>query len=475
MGSHESAEHGASLHELGREAFASGYWTWLPVAFAASLALAASSSLARRWLGRTRKRRTITLGDLDVETVQKVVLQVRQRIDSCTGTAQPDIVSAVQELIRGAMTVRASDIHFSPLQAGLQVTYRVHGTLHEVTTVLPSMGPLIVNRIKVMSRLDLHVRSTPQDGRLVTSVGNSIVEARVSTLPTEGGERVVLRLVRGGRSVPELESLGFSEHVVDGLHQLLAKPQGLVFVTGPVGSGKTTTLYAVLDHISRSRGSTTSLVTLEDPIELELPFATQTQMRAKAGMTFASALRSVLRQDPNVLMLGEIRDPETADIAMQAALTGHLILTTVHADGAAGPFARLIDMKIEPFLLASGTIGSLSQRLVRTLCPACRTPAHPEEIHRERLSRLGHSLPEGAYFEPKGCELCEMQGFVGRAPIAELLIMDGPLRDVIHRCQPTDAIRQVAFEQGMVSLLGDGLRLAQKGETSLTEVLRVAG
>jgi len=458
-----------------REAFETGYWRWVPVGVVLCMVLVLGLSATRRWLVKSPISEHAPLGDLDIETLQKVVHQVRERIVVCLSHTQPDIVSTVHELIRGAITLRASDIHFSPLPVGLQVTYRVHGTLHEVTTVKPELSPRIVNRIKVMSRLDLHVRSTPQDGRLVTTVGTSIVEARVSTLPTESGERVVLRLVRGGRSVPELESLGFSELVTKGMQQLLVRPQGLIFVTGPVGSGKTTTLYAALDHIARSRGTTTSLVTLEDPIELELPFATQTQMRAKAGMNFASALRSVLRQDPNVLMLGEIRDPETADIAMQAALTGHLILTTVHADGAAGPFARLIDMKIEPFLLASGTIGSLSQRLVRTLCPACRCVAEPESIHRERLARLGLALPEGKYFEPKGCELCEMQGFVGRAPIAELLVMTGPLRDVVHQSQPTDSIRRVAYEQGMVSLLGDGLRLALSGETSLTEVLRVAG
>ena len=475
MGLHVLAENNVNWVLLVREAFATGYWRWIPFGILASLALGTSLSIVRHWSMRTNLSEQPLLGDLDIETLQKVVLQVRGRIATCLNQAQPDIVSAVHELIRGAITLRASDIHFSPLPSGLQVTYRVHGTLHEVTNVVPALASRIVNRIKVMSRLDLHVRSTPQDGRLVTTVGDSVVEARVSTLPTESGERVVLRLVRGGRSVPELETLGFSELVTKGLQQLLVRPQGLIFVTGPVGSGKTTTLYAALDHISRSRGTTTSLVTLEDPIELELPFATQTQMRAKSGMNFASALRSVLRQDPNVLMLGEIRDPETADIAMQAALTGHLILTTVHADGAAGPFARLIDMKIEPFLLASGTIGSLSQRLVRTLCPACKTSAEPESIHRERFQRLGQPLPAGKYHEPKGCELCEMQGFVGRAPIAELLVMSGSLRDVVHQCQTTESIRNVAFEQGMVSLLGDGRRLANLGETSLTEVLRVAG
>jgi general secretion pathway protein E len=203
-------------------------------------------------------------------------------------------------------------------------------------------------------------------------------------------------LVRGGRSVPDVESLGFSDEVLSGLTAILAKPQGLLFVTGPVGSGKTTTQYAALRHIAGTRGKTTTLVTLEDPIELELPFATQTQMHPKAGMTFAGTLRSVLRQDPNVLMLGEIRDRETAEIAMQAGLTGHLILTTVHGQSAAGVFARLIEMNIEPFMLASATVGSLSQRLVRTLCTACRREAKPEQLVIERFTQVGVVIPAGA-------------------------------------------------------------------------------
>ena len=458
-----------------RAAFHAGDWQVIPLVGFASLLLGLALTGVRHVMTRRPAAARITLGEFDADSLKHVIEQVRHRLGQCLDLNHPDIVLGVQELIRGAIAVQASDIHLSPLAAGLQVTYRVHGSLHEVLNVGNELAGRVVNRIKVMSRLDLHVRSNPQDGRLVTRIGTDVIEARVSTLPTESGERVVLRLVRGGRSVPQLETLGFSSLVTDQLQQLLARPQGLIFVTGPVGSGKTTTLYAALEYIARSRGSTTSLVTLEDPIELELPFATQTQMNAKTGMKFASVLRSVLRQDPNVLMLGEIRDPETADIAMQAALTGHLILTTVHADGAAGPFARLIDMKIEPFLLASGTIGSLSQRLVRTLCQACRSPADPEPIHRERLGRLGIELPGQQFFEPRGCELCEMQGFVGRTPIVELLLMSGTLREAVHQCLPTESIRLKASEQGMASLLHDGLRLAEAGETSLTEVLRVAG
>jgi general secretion pathway protein E len=285
----------------------------------------------------------------------------------------------------------------------------------------------------------------------------------------------VLRLVRGSTRVPRLDGLGFSPEVASQLRQLLSKPQGLLFVTGPVGSGKTTTLYSLLEHISETRGRTTTLVSLEDPIEIELGFATQTQMHRKAGMTFASVLRSVLRQDPNVLMVGEVRDQETAEIAMQAGLTGHLILTTVHGEGATGPFARLIDMGIEPFVLASATLGSLSQRLVRTLCTACRRQVDPDPLHRERFARLGVEIAAGTYYEPVGCPFCEQQGFTGRTPIAELLVMDGPLRESVNARVPSADLYQQAVRIGMTPLIRDGLVRAEQGMTSLGEVLRVAG
>jgi general secretion pathway protein E len=286
---------------------------------------------------------------------------------------------------------------------------------------------------------------------------------------------VVLRLVRGSRAIPDVESLAFSSEVHDGLVDLVSRPQGLLFVTGPVGSGKTTTLYAALKQISKARGRTTTMVTLEDPIELELPFATQTQMHPKAGMTFAGTLRSVLRQDPNVLMVGEIRDRETAEIAMQAGLTGHLILTTVHGQSAAGPFARLVEMGIEPFILASATVGCLSQRLVRTLCTACRREAKPDPIVVDRFAQAGVVLPQATYYEHVGCDFCEGQGFTGRLPIAELLILNEALRAAVNGRKPSSELHQLAVAEGMTPLLRDGLLRAQRGETSLMEVLRVAG
>jgi general secretion pathway protein E len=403
------------------------------------------------------------------------ISEVRERVAACARPKTPHIIQLFEELIRGAVLLSASDVHITPSASGARVTYRVHGSLHPVTEIDVTLAPLLVTRIKVLARLDVFVRGVPQDGRLVLELDGGSVEARVSTLPTETGERVVLRLVRGSRRVPALDVLGFSEGIATTLGDLLAKPQGLLFVTGPVGSGKTTTLYSALQCIAQLRGTTTALVTLEDPIELQLPFATQTQMNPKTGMTFAATLRSVLRQDPNVLMVGEIRDRETADIAMQAGLTGHLILTTVHGQSAAGVFARVVEMGVEPFVLASATLGCLSQRLVRTLCTACRREAEPDRLFVDRLARRGVVLPPTGYYEPVGCQFCDRQGFTGRAPIAELLTAGPGVRQAIHRRATSAEIHEAAVNEGMAPLLQSGVELAGKGATSLAEVMRVAG
>lgn len=455
-------------------AFATGGWAWLIRVTALASAIALCLGLAEVLLGIRRVRVRADYDGLSTGNVQEAIAEVRRRIADCTSQA-PDVVAAFTELVRGAVKVSASDIHVSPTPDALKLTYRVHGTLHEVAMLDPMVQAPLVTRVKVLARLDTYVKNSPQDGRLVMELDGGSIEARVSTLPTEGGERVVLRLVRGSRAVPDVESLTFSQEVRDGLVDVVNRPQGLLFVTGPVGSGKTTTLYAALKQISLNRGRTTTMVTLEDPIELELPFATQTQMHPKAGMTFAGTLRSVLRQDPNVLMVGEIRDKETAEIAMQAGLTGHLILTTVHGQSAAGVFARLVEMGIEPFILASATVGCLSQRLVRTLCTACRREAKPDAMITDRFAQAGIVLPAGQYFEHVGCDFCEGQGFTGRLPIAELLILNEPVRRAINARVPTNELHQLAVSEGMTPLLRDGLSRAQRGETSLLEVLRVAG
>jgi general secretion pathway protein E len=465
----------ASIAEVFHGAFSYGLWGWAARAALIAVALASVLSGADAIVNRKRFLRPLQFDALSGVNVRERIREVRDRVASVLGRAKPDIVAAFDELARGAISVGASDLHMSPTPEGFRLTYRVHGTLHDVMTVALELAPRLTTRVKVLARLDTYVRGIPQDGRLVMTVDGKLVEARTSTLPTEAGERIVLRFVRGALEVPTLDALGFSDRVVSGMKELLARPQGILFLTAPVGSGKTTTLYAALQHISQSRGSTTSLVTLEDPIELELPFATQTQMHPKAGMTFASTLRSVLRQDPNVLMVGEIRDHETADIAMQAGLTGHLILTTVHGDSAAGPFARIIDMNVEPFIIASASIGCLSQRLVRTLCINCRREAAPEPVVVERFERHGVALPPGPYFEPVGCDYCEGLGFTGRRPIAELLVVDTALRAAIGKRSATNDLHDIAVSQGMTSLIRDGLTQAVLGETSLAEVLRVAG
>jgi general secretion pathway protein E len=455
--------------------FSFGLWGWLLRASAVAMGVAAVLSAADAVLNRRADPRRLEFDGFAGVNVKERIREVKSRVATCITRSKPDIIAAFDELVRGAIAVSASDIHMSPMPQGFRLTYRVLGSLHDVMVVPLELAPLLTTRVKVLARLDTYIRGVPQDGRLVMTIDGSLVEARTSTLPTESGERIVLRFVRGALRVPELDTLGFSPLVLAGLKEVLVRPQGLLFVTAPVGSGKTTTLYGAMAYIAGTRGSTTSLVTLEDPIELELPFATQTQMHPKAGMTFAATLRSVLRQDPNVLMLGEIRDHETADIAMQAGLTGHLILTTVHGDSAAGPFARIIDMNVEPFIIASATIGCLSQRLVRTLCINCRKEGAPEPMVVERFRKHGIELPEGKYFEPAGCDYCEGLGFTGRRPIAELLVMDAEMRVAVSERRTTKELFDLAVAHGMVPLLVDGLARAREGETSLTEALRVAG
>lgn len=450
-------------------------WRWALGTGLGAMGMAAAALALEQRLAASGQRLSLAAGKYESGKVSELVAQVKKRVSQALGGDSPNVVAAFDEIMRGAVSTEASDVHFSPTPEGLRITYRIMGELYEAAEVQLAWCQPFATRIKVLARLETHISKRSQDGRLVMTLDGGTLEARVSTLPTESGERVVLRIVRGSRTVPALSSLGFDPGTTRGLVEVLTRPQGLLFVTGPVGSGKTTTLYAALKHVVDSRGRTTSVVTLEDPIELELPFATQTQIHVRSGRTFASTLRSVLRQDPNVLMVGEIRDQETAEIAVQAGLTGHLILTTIHADGAAGPFARLMDMNVEPFAVASATLGCLSQRLLRGLCTACRREEQPEAIVRERFERSGVPLPVAPYYVPVGCQYCEGHGYAGRTPIAELLVMDGELRQAVTQRRTTTEILELARRQTFVPLLEDGLARARRGETSLAEVLRVAG
>ena len=467
----------SSFAELARRGLlAQPIWRGACWLLGGSVALAAGLDVVTFWLQRPRGLRgSLRAPGGGQRNRAEWIAEIGQRITRNLTGSEPSVVRAVEDVVRGALEVSASDIHFSPTPESLRITYRVEGVLYQAAEVDLRWSQPFSTRIKVLSGLETHVRQRPQDGRLTMQLDGVSVEARVSSLPTEVGERLVLRIVRGTREVPDLASLGLSEQTYRGMVDALARPQGLLFVTGPVGSGKTTTLYSALKHVVDTRGRLTSVVTLEDPIELELPFATQTQMHQRAGRTFAGTLRSVLRQDPNVLMIGEIRDRETAQIATQAGLTGHLILTTLHADGAAGPFSRLAEMEIEPFLIASATVGCLSQRLVRTLCPLCAREEAPDPGLRQRYASLGVPIPDAQYHVPVGCDSCAGEGFAGRTPISELLIMRPELRQAVIDCKPTSELFEAARSFGLTPLLQDGLERAVRGQTSLAEVLRVTG
>jgi general secretion pathway protein E len=463
------------LKQLLTNAFGTWPWLLLPMAMLAVLFVSALLMLLR-WALLRRARNAATDPLLDPSASLRIALEeLRTKLAELSTEAPPNAVRIVEQLLSASMRLEASDVHLSPLSRGLQISVRLHGTIYNIDSLPAEAAALVANRLKILAKLDLHARDVPQDGRLVLHLGGRVLEARISTLPTEGGERIVLRLVQGSRSIPGLPGLGFSRDNEQRFAELLSRPQGLILVTGPVGSGKSTTLYAGLSHVAQTRGTTTTIVTLEDPVELRLPFATQTQINLRTNLTFASVLRSVLRQDPNVLMVGEIRDRETADIAMQAGLTGHLLLTTIHAEDAIGPFARLIEMGIEPFVLASSVSGSLSQRLVRLLCPACRKTVIATEQTKEKFSALGVSLPDHEYYDAVGCVECDQQGYVGRTMISELLVVDSELRRELQEGVPISTMRANAVTRGLVPLLEDGVRRACTGETSLAEVLRVAG
>lgn len=407
-------------------------------------------------------------------SVEDTLKAIAQHVQACMLAKDQDASSALDVLLRGGLVLGASDIHFNPLASELTITFRIDGVLHAVTSLPDGLAARLSGRVKVLARLD-RFSNEPQDGSLRRVLGDLQVEARVSVLPSNHGERVVLRLVRGGEAITRLQALGFDPVTTKKFKELLRRPQGIFYVSGPVGSGKTTTLYSMLQELHLDRGDTTSIVTLEDPIEVQLPFATQTQINRKAAMNFAQTLRSVLRQDPGALMLGEVRDKETAEIATQAGLTGHMILTTIHVQSASGTFARLIEMDIEPFVLASSCNASLAQRLVRRLCPACARPTTVTRDLKDRFAQRGVSLRKSEYLEPMGCPQCEKRGYSGRLPVAELLIVSEAIQDAVRRRATSEEIHKLAVGEGMSPLIYAALDLADRGETSLEEVLRVAG
>ncbi|GGX51980.1 type II secretion system ATPase GspE [Saccharospirillum salsuginis] len=377
------------------------------------------------------------------------------------------IIRLINAILTEAVRENASDIHVETYEKRLSIRFRVDGVLREVVQPKRALAPLLVSRIKVMARLDIAEKRVPQDGRIALRVAGREVDLRVSTIPSNHGERVVLRLLDKQAGRLDISHLGLDDRDYDTIKDLIQRPHGIILVTGPTGSGKTTTLYAALQALnSHSR----NIMTVEDPIEYSLPGIGQTQVNTKVDMTFARGLRAILRQDPDVVMIGEIRDYETGDIAVQASLTGHLVLSTLHTNSATGAVTRLQDMGIEPFLLASSLIGLVSQRLVRTLCPDCKSPYQADKAECEFLG-IDPSQPPTIY-HAKGCSSCKATGYRGRLGLYEFIKVDEAMRQLIHdRAGDIDLERHARTLSP--SILDDGKNKVLNGLTTVEEVLRV--
>ncbi len=389
-------------------------------------------------------------GDVDLGRLMQDIPAVEDLLEAADDAP---IIRMLNVLFTQAAREGASDIHIEPYETASVVRFRVDGTLREVVRPNKALHGALISRIKILSQLDIAEKRLPQDGRIALRIGGRTLDVRVSTLPCAHGERAVLRLLDKSAARLNLRAVGMAPDTLDRFDALIRAPHGILLVTGPTGSGKTTTLYSAL---SRLDASTTSIMTVEDPIEYDLPGIGQTQVNARIDLTFARALRAILRQDPDVVMIGEIRDFETAQIAIQASLTGHLVLATLHTNDSISAVTRLTDMGVEPFLLASSLLGVLAQRLVRQLCPACKVPS-----------------PDGQGFVPVGCPACNHTGYAGRTGVFELFEVDDGLRAAIHARASEAELRRLAQATGMRNMRQDGQRHIDTSITSLAELLRV--
>lgn len=379
------------------------------------------------------------------------------------------IVKFVNLVLYQAVQDRASDIHFEPFEDAFKIRYRVDGALYEMSPPPLNLAIPVISRIKVMSNLDIAERRLPQDGRISVNIGGRLVDLRVSTLPTQFGESVVLRVLDRSALSLELESLGFPKFIQEYVTEAIEQPNGIFVVTGPTGCGKTTTLYSCLRRVNRIESK---LLTVEDPVEFDIDGIMQVPVNEAVGMTFSKALRSFLRQDPDIIMLGEMRDLETSQVAIQASLTGHLVLSTLHTNDAPGAVTRLVDMGVEPFLISSTLMAVLAQRLVRTICKKCRMPFEPTDSQLSLMGLSPNDLGDKVFYYGRGCRECNDSGYRGRKGIFELLTVTEPIRLLINQRSPTAVIRQKAVELGMVTLREDGLRSIFDGDTTVEEILK---
>lgn len=384
--------------------------------------------------------------------------------------SEAPIIRLVNRLILNAIEARASDIHFEPFESSFKVRFRIDGVLHDIETPPKRLQAAIISRVKIMANMDIAERRLPQDGRIKLKVSSREIDFRVSTIPTLFGESLVMRVLDREMLILDLEKIGFPKDLMAEFMTLITQPHGMILVTGPTGSGKTSTLYTALSKINSPENK---IITLEDPIEYYLGGVNQIQVNSKIGLSFAHGLRSIVRQDPDVILVGEIRDKETAEIAIQSALTGHLLFSTLHTNDAIGAISRLLDMGVEGFLLSSTLLGILAQRLVRVICPKCKAPAQPDEKYIKAMGLSPEEAENMVFYAGKGCEECRYTGYHGRTAIFEYLSVDGDIRQEISNRSDTERIKNVALQKGLIPLRQNGWQKVKQGVTTISEVLRV--
>jgi len=409
---------------------------------------------------------------LDSEETYENILAVEEPEDLLDATDEEPIKRLVNSLLWQAAKDEASDVHIDPTPRETIVRYRIDGVLQQVTVFPRQVHVTVINRIKVMSRLDIAQKGLPQDGRSMVLIAGRKIDIRVSTVPTVHGEKIVMRLLFQEEKLMQLRQLGLAKYILKPYQNLVNSSGGIILVTGPTGSGKTTTLYASLAEIDNEARN---IITIEDPVEYKLSGYSQIEVKPKVGLTFANALRSVLRQDPDVIMVGEMRDTETAQIAIQSALTGHLVFSTVHTNSAPATITRLIDMGIEPFLVSSSIIGVLAQRLVRRICPDCRKSyqPHPEQLRELGIKEVSFRKLDRRFFRGDGCDNCRQTGYRGRIGIHELLVMSEGVKNTILESSDSDTIKKQGLKEKMITLRRDGVNKILHGLTTAEEILSI--
>jgi len=448
--------------------------TGLPVRAAVSTRTAITAAIDVAYEQRTTVIEEVA-EELDSQNLDQLIDEVATSDDLLDVVNRPPVIRLVNDILFRALQLRASDIHVHPYEAKIQIRYRIDGILYDVLSLNRNVLPLIISRIKVMAGMDIAERRLPQDGRCSVRLGQREVDLRISTVPTSYGERSVLRLLDKSTGLFGLDELGLWKEDLKKFDSLLNRSHGIIFVTGPTGSGKSTTLYACLNRINSAEKN---VITIEDPIEYQLEGISQIQAASKKGMTFVTSLRHVLRQDPDVIMIGEVRDIDTARMAIQSSLTGHLVFSTLHTNDSAGAVTRLLDLGVEPYLVSSSLIAIIAQRLVRKVCPDCSRPAEPtphelRELGLGDVERFGLANGAHEFYIGAGCDKCFQTGFRGRTGVYEMMLINEEIQNLIYKRETAGTIKKVALDSGMQTLRMDGARKVLAGITTIAEVLRV--